>query len=272
MVGTSSACLTGDANGPVRVAQIAAAAGRNWATGVTDAPAAATMIERYGDPDYVLGRAANIQAVAGAFCASERGFESLQGCARTSRQDGPSGSTTSRSWPSTGARFDETSRKVGHWQLEAEDGTDLRAEGAPGAIEKDGARVEVDGTVDEDAMGFAMTGPILKVKTGKPAVERAQRGDADRPNSARPATTSASATSQHRPERHVDEVDHVATRHAIQVVPGRPRQQQGQRHAFAGGGLAANEQKRKRDERQRAERKQQRRLHRGGHGGAAGRT
>jgi len=55
----------------------------------------------------------------------------------------------------------------GHWQLEAEDGTTYVLEGAPSAIEKDGARVEVDGTVDEDAMGFAMTGPILKVKTGK---------------------------------------------------------------------------------------------------------
>ena len=55
----------------------------------------------------------------------------------------------------------------GHWQLVAEDGTTYVLEGAPGAIEKDGARVEVDGTVDEEAMGFAMTGPILKVKTGK---------------------------------------------------------------------------------------------------------
>ena len=28
-------------------------------------------------------------------------------------------------------------------------------------------RVEIDGAVDEDAMGIAMTGPILKVKGGK---------------------------------------------------------------------------------------------------------
>jgi hypothetical protein len=55
----------------------------------------------------------------------------------------------------------------GHWQLEADDGTTYTLEGAPGAIEQDGAKVEIDGAVDNNAMGFAMTGPILKVKSGK---------------------------------------------------------------------------------------------------------
>jgi hypothetical protein len=55
----------------------------------------------------------------------------------------------------------------GHWQLEAEDGTTYVLEGATGAIASDGARVEIDGAVDKDAMGFAMTGPILKVTGGK---------------------------------------------------------------------------------------------------------
>ena len=55
----------------------------------------------------------------------------------------------------------------GHWQLEAEDGTTYVLEGTTGAIEADGARVEIDGAVDKDAMGFAMTGPILKVKSVK---------------------------------------------------------------------------------------------------------
>jgi hypothetical protein len=55
----------------------------------------------------------------------------------------------------------------GHWQLEAEDGTTYVLEGKTGGIETDGARVEVDGAVDEGAMGIAMTGPILKVKAGK---------------------------------------------------------------------------------------------------------
>jgi hypothetical protein len=55
----------------------------------------------------------------------------------------------------------------GHWQLEADDGTSYVLEGAPKAIEQDGAKVEVDGAVDEEAMGFAMTGPILKVKSAR---------------------------------------------------------------------------------------------------------
>jgi hypothetical protein len=55
----------------------------------------------------------------------------------------------------------------GHWQLEADDGTTYTLEGAPGAIEQDGAKVEIEGAVDKDAMGFAMTGPILKVTSGK---------------------------------------------------------------------------------------------------------
>ena len=55
----------------------------------------------------------------------------------------------------------------GHWQLEADDGTTYTLEGAPRAIEQDGAKVEIEGAVDDAAMGFAMTGPILKVKSGK---------------------------------------------------------------------------------------------------------
>ena len=55
----------------------------------------------------------------------------------------------------------------GHWQLEADDGSRYVLEGATRAIEKDGAKVEIDGAVDDGAMGFAMTGPILKVKTCK---------------------------------------------------------------------------------------------------------
>jgi hypothetical protein len=54
----------------------------------------------------------------------------------------------------------------GHWQLEAENGTTYVLEGATAAVEKDGAKVEIDGAVD-DVMGFAMTGPTLKVKSAK---------------------------------------------------------------------------------------------------------
>jgi hypothetical protein len=55
----------------------------------------------------------------------------------------------------------------GHWQLVADDGTTYVLEGAIQGIEIDGARVEIDGTVDRDVMSFAMTGPTLKVKAGK---------------------------------------------------------------------------------------------------------
>ena len=69
------------------------------------------------------------------------------------------------------AKYRGTIRKSdlegGHWQLEADDGTTYVLEGAPTAVAADGAKVEVDGKVDDEAMGFAMTGPTLKVKSAK---------------------------------------------------------------------------------------------------------
>jgi hypothetical protein len=55
----------------------------------------------------------------------------------------------------------------GHWQLVADDGKTYVLEGATQGIEIDGASVEIDGVVERDVMSFAMTGPTLKVKTGK---------------------------------------------------------------------------------------------------------
>ena len=55
----------------------------------------------------------------------------------------------------------------GHWQLEADDGTTYVLEGAAPDIAHDGAKVEIDGAVDRNVMGFAMTGPTLRVKSGK---------------------------------------------------------------------------------------------------------
>jgi hypothetical protein len=55
----------------------------------------------------------------------------------------------------------------GHWQLVAEDGKTYVLEGALRGIEQDGAKVEIDGAVDRDAMGFAMTGPTLRVTSAK---------------------------------------------------------------------------------------------------------
>jgi hypothetical protein len=69
------------------------------------------------------------------------------------------------------AKYRGTIRKSdlegGHWQLEADDGTTYVLEDAPAGVAADGAKVEVDGKVDENVMGFAMTGPTLKVKTAK---------------------------------------------------------------------------------------------------------
>jgi hypothetical protein len=55
----------------------------------------------------------------------------------------------------------------GHWQLVADDGTTYQVHGTDPALTQEGARVEIDGAVDRGALSFAMTGPILKVKSVK---------------------------------------------------------------------------------------------------------
>ncbi len=55
----------------------------------------------------------------------------------------------------------------GHWQLVADDGKTYVLEGTLRGIDQDGAKVEIDGSVDRDAMSFAMTGPTLRVTSGK---------------------------------------------------------------------------------------------------------
>jgi hypothetical protein len=55
----------------------------------------------------------------------------------------------------------------GHFQLEAEDGTTYVLDGSDPALSKDGSKVEIDGAVDRQAMSFAMTGPVLKVRSVK---------------------------------------------------------------------------------------------------------
>lgn len=50
----------------------------------------------------------------------------------------------------------------GHWTLEADGGDTYQLTGAiTGA--KDGMKAEVEGKVDKDAMGIAMTGPQFEV-------------------------------------------------------------------------------------------------------------
>ena len=57
----------------------------------------------------------------------------------------------------------------GHFQLAADDGTIYELEGNDPALRRDGARVEIEGSVDRAALSLAMTGPRLKVKSVKPA-------------------------------------------------------------------------------------------------------
>jgi hypothetical protein len=69
------------------------------------------------------------------------------------------------------AKFRGTIRRSdlegGHWQLVADDGTTYVLEGATATVEQDGVKVEIDGAIDRQAMGIAMTGPTLKVKAAK---------------------------------------------------------------------------------------------------------
>jgi hypothetical protein len=56
----------------------------------------------------------------------------------------------------------------GHFQLEGQDGQTYVLEAKQALAEADvGQRVEIEGTVDRNVMGFAMTGPTLKVKSIK---------------------------------------------------------------------------------------------------------
>lgn len=55
----------------------------------------------------------------------------------------------------------------GHYQLQADDGIIYELEGTDPALRRDGARVEIDGSVDKEALSFAMTGPRLKVRSVK---------------------------------------------------------------------------------------------------------
>jgi len=65
------------------------------------------------------------------------------------------------------AKFSGTIRKSdlegGHWMLVTADGDEYQLEG--GSDYAAGQLVDIDGAVDRGAMGIAMTGPILKVKS-----------------------------------------------------------------------------------------------------------
>jgi hypothetical protein len=63
----------GKADGPC-LAEITTAASRNIETHATDAPTPGQIMDRYGQLQYALGRAMNIEAIAGAFCKAECGI------------------------------------------------------------------------------------------------------------------------------------------------------------------------------------------------------
>lgn len=53
--------------------------------------------------------------------------------------------------------------ETGVWVLESDAGKTYLLAGGDRHIKKDGARIEADGEVDEDAVSFAMVGPVFKV-------------------------------------------------------------------------------------------------------------
>jgi hypothetical protein len=55
----------------------------------------------------------------------------------------------------------------GFWTLEAEDGEVYKLEGGDKGLQQAGKRVEVEGAVDEEAMGIGFGAPVLKVKKYK---------------------------------------------------------------------------------------------------------
>jgi cob(I)alamin adenosyltransferase len=50
----------------------------------------------------------------------------------------------------------------GFWTLEGDDGNTYKLEGGKGW--KSGAKVEIEGSIDEEAMGIGFGAPVLKVK------------------------------------------------------------------------------------------------------------
>jgi hypothetical protein len=53
----------------------------------------------------------------------------------------------------------------GHYQLVADDGIVYEVEGSDPALRREGARVEIEGSVDRAALSLTMTGPRLKAKS-----------------------------------------------------------------------------------------------------------
>ena len=55
----------------------------------------------------------------------------------------------------------------GFWELHAEDGERYQIRGGNSDLRVQGQKVEVQGEVDDQAMGIGMTGPILDISSWK---------------------------------------------------------------------------------------------------------
>jgi hypothetical protein len=54
--------------------------------------------------------------------------------------------------------------EMGVWVLAGDDGKTYQIAGGRSSLLKEGQRAEIEGDVDEDAMGTAMVGPVLRVR------------------------------------------------------------------------------------------------------------
>ncbi len=54
--------------------------------------------------------------------------------------------------------------EMGVWVLVGEDGKTYQIAGGRSSLLKEGQRVEIDGDVDDGAMGISMVGPVLRVR------------------------------------------------------------------------------------------------------------
>ena len=57
----------------------------------------------------------------------------------------------------------------GFWELVTESGEHHQLQGADSALQVEGQKVEIQGSIESATMGIGMVGSILKVSTWKPA-------------------------------------------------------------------------------------------------------
>jgi hypothetical protein len=55
----------------------------------------------------------------------------------------------------------------GIWELHADDGEHYQLQSKDKGLLVEGQKVSIEGEIDENQMGFGMTGPFLKVKSWK---------------------------------------------------------------------------------------------------------